>query len=218
MPARKDAAKVEGRARPRVTHDAILDCAEQVFAERGYRATNLTHVASRLGVTRQALYYYYPRKHDILLGLFRRMMTALQTGVDSILATNPAPADRFAMLLENHARIVAKHIDLITILLCETAEFPEDFGPEVRAERTKYNKRLIKAYRDGVKAGVHRDVDPTISVNVLVGAINCMFRWYRPTGAYPPEKIASYVTALLCDGFATGGWTGSALTRSAIGA
>ncbi|MCW3003144.1 MAG: regulatory protein TetR, partial [Conexibacter sp.] len=63
---------------PAIREADILDAAAVLFADLGYRATNLEHVARRLGVTRQALYYYFPKKHDILLALFDRVMSRFE--------------------------------------------------------------------------------------------------------------------------------------------
>jgi AcrR family transcriptional regulator len=48
------------------TRQQILDTAQRLFAERGYDATSLQMIADEMGITKAAVYYYFPAKADIL--------------------------------------------------------------------------------------------------------------------------------------------------------
>lgn len=48
----------------------ILDAAEQLFAENGFDATPTQRVAERAGVAKGLLFYYFPKKLDLLRALF----------------------------------------------------------------------------------------------------------------------------------------------------
>lgn len=181
----------------------VLDAAAELFADRGYRATSLGHVASRIGVTRQALYYHFPRKHDILLALFDRMTRLLNEGADAVDASDLPPGPRFTALVENHGRVVAENIFLATILLGEDAEIPEEERKSVRKKRVAYTDRLIAAFTDGVQAGVLRRMDAKLAVYTIIGAQNGMFRWYSEKGSLKPTEVAQFTTDLLRSGYET---------------
>ena len=46
---------------------AVLQAAAQLFNERGFHATSLDDIATRLKVTKPTLYYYVKNKDEILL-------------------------------------------------------------------------------------------------------------------------------------------------------
>jgi AcrR family transcriptional regulator len=48
------------------TRQQILETAQRLFAEIGYDATSLQMIADELGLTKAAVYYYFPAKTDIL--------------------------------------------------------------------------------------------------------------------------------------------------------
>ncbi len=52
------------------TRQDILDAALTLFAEQGYDKTSLREIAEQVGVTKAALYYHFPSKEQILVGLF----------------------------------------------------------------------------------------------------------------------------------------------------
>lgn len=57
------------------TKSRILDEALVLFAENGYKGTNLRELASRLGLSKSALYKHYAGKEDIWNALLDRMET-----------------------------------------------------------------------------------------------------------------------------------------------
>jgi AcrR family transcriptional regulator len=64
----------------------ILDAALACFAERGYDATRVRHIAQRAGVSEAALYRHHPSKEAVGLALFathmHRYATLLKTVAD----------------------------------------------------------------------------------------------------------------------------------------
>ncbi len=70
------------------TREAILAAAERLFAERGFASARLEDVASRVGIRRASLLYYFRDKHELydavlaslLEGLHGRVATALRAG------------------------------------------------------------------------------------------------------------------------------------------
>ncbi len=50
----------------------LLDCAEQIFARKGFAQTTLDEIASKAGVTRGAIYVHFRSKADVFEALFER--------------------------------------------------------------------------------------------------------------------------------------------------
>jgi AcrR family transcriptional regulator len=65
----------------------ILDAARQVFAGQGYHAASMNDVARKAGLTKAAVYHYFPGKHAVLEALH----TDLWTEAASRLASAPRP-------------------------------------------------------------------------------------------------------------------------------
>ena len=53
--------------------ERILDEALDLFLEKGFDNASLRELAERMGFTKAALYYHFPSKADILMGLHLRM-------------------------------------------------------------------------------------------------------------------------------------------------
>lgn len=61
-----------GYARGRARKEEILDAALVLFGERGYRATSLRDVASRVGMTHPGVLHHFPSKEHLLAAVLDR--------------------------------------------------------------------------------------------------------------------------------------------------
>jgi TetR/AcrR family transcriptional regulator len=55
----------------------VLDAAEVVFAERGYRAATTREIAERAGIGKRMLFYYFPNKDAVYRAVLERVITGL---------------------------------------------------------------------------------------------------------------------------------------------
>jgi AcrR family transcriptional regulator len=60
------------RERTKTTTRALLEAARSLFADRGYEATFLDHVADAAGVTKGALYHHFASKKELFAAVFEQ--------------------------------------------------------------------------------------------------------------------------------------------------
>ena len=185
------------------TRDGILALAARLFARNGYKATNLQAVADELDVTRQALYYHFRSKGDILAALFDDVMTRMEEAVDAV--PDEGDADRFVSMLRAHIAVIVDNIDLVAVLMHERAEIAKLNGLNAARRRQEYSKQFIAAYEDGVRAGRLRDMDPWAVTNMLLASANSTATWYRGRDRrrFPVAVASDHVFDLLVGGVLT---------------
>jgi AcrR family transcriptional regulator len=82
--------------------EQILQAAQKLFAENGFRETNLNDVAIQLGFRRQAVYHYFRSKEDILYELIDRAGQSIATSARApSAAPHPAGANRGSIPLSS---------------------------------------------------------------------------------------------------------------------
>ena len=188
-------------ANRRVFRDEILTAATEVFAARGYRATNLGDVAKRLGVTRQALYYHFPSKDDILFAVFLQFFDALDAAIEDAVAGGEEPVDRLRAMLRAHVKVVAEQSLYSSVFVQEHRTLPEAFEKLVMERRRAYHRRFVSAYEDAARAGhLRSDIDAGIAVSLMFGAANWTYRWFRPGGRLSATDVARVADDLLMNG------------------
>lgn len=179
--------------------DTILELSARLFARHGYKAASLQLVADELSLTRQALYYHFGSKGDILVALFDRVMGRMEAAVD---AARPEPKHPFFLtLLRAHIEVILDDPDLVAVLLHERPELAKLNPSGAKARRDAYTARFIDAYEAGRAAGQLRDVNSWTAVNALLAAANVLSSWYHPSRSpLPRAAIAQDTFDLLLRG------------------
>lgn len=167
-------ARPRFRRRAEARPDEVLDAALDLFARQGFAGTTVEQIARHAGLSKAAVYLYFPSKQALLTGLVRRAVVPL---ADEALARitahrgDPRPVIRTlaALLVERLAdpRVFA----VPSVVLREAAS-----APDVAAMyREEVLEKVLPALRDlvaqGVAGGHVRPVDPDLAVRSIVGPI-----------------------------------------------
>src|SRR5690606_30810222 len=103
--ALKPPARRQGR--PPTLPDArarILDQAAELFARRGYENSSVGELAAALGVSKAALYHYFPTKQDIFDSIIVEVLQGLRDEVAGELAGASGAPERLRRFMLAHAR------------------------------------------------------------------------------------------------------------------
>lgn len=68
---------------PQEPRDRVLAAALELFGEKGYGGTSLQAIGDRLGVTKAAVYYYYPAKVALLTNVAEPLLARVEAVVRS---------------------------------------------------------------------------------------------------------------------------------------
>jgi AcrR family transcriptional regulator len=185
-----------------VTRREVLEVSRQLFAANGYRSTSLELVAKRLGVTRQALYYHFRSKGEILGALFDELMTKLEDGVAKVVPV--AGEIRFNTLVRAHIEVTIANTGLMALLLHERPETDQLKYLHSNSRRRAYARLFTAAYEEGVADGVLVPLDPWVAVNTVIAAINGVSWWYHGeprVGAGQAAEMRDRLESLLSHGY-----------------
>lgn len=168
MPKISAASLDEHRAQ---TLDRIFDAVARLAREKGIDMISLTDVASAAGITRTALYNYFPDKAALLVGFTERVTAYF---IESFEHGLPRDADAVTRL---RAFIRLQLDGLMAHPHPGAAEITAALGPEAYASLAGHvapmQKILVDILRSGVDNGEFREVDPELaarSVLAVVGA------------------------------------------------
>ena len=95
------------------TRARILDCAEVLFASRGFTGTSLREIAGEVGIREPGLYNYFAGKQDLYDAVLDRALRPMAEAMEEVLGDDPASAvqadlpGRMTDLLLEHPRMAA---------------------------------------------------------------------------------------------------------------
>jgi AcrR family transcriptional regulator len=172
----------------------ILDAAEELFAEDGYDATPTARIADEAAVPKGLVFYYFPRKIDLLLTLLQERLPAPAKDVVEGVVRRGDPAGSLLALhrrlgLEDHDSLVLR-----TIIFRESGTHPEvrDHLRRLRRSLVELTEAALdQAVEWTVAARLRRQAAETF-VSVMLDHANAR----RAGGALPDVKGAAAVVAL----------------------
>jgi TetR/AcrR family transcriptional regulator len=89
---------------PRTTAQRILDAAEDLFAEKGYRATSLGDVADGVGIRSPSLYNHFRNKEALYAAVLERLLSDFTAPMEE-LRRAPVTYERVVEWLETIVRM-----------------------------------------------------------------------------------------------------------------
>jgi AcrR family transcriptional regulator len=91
--------------------EEILDAATDLFTRQGYEATSLKAIAGAAGVTANTIYWYFPDKDALLIGVADRLVQAALTELSSLEDEPLAVQLQWVVgrLREHHQLVIAVH-------------------------------------------------------------------------------------------------------------
>ncbi|CAO5256564.1 Transcriptional regulator, TetR family [Frankia sp. AgKG'84/4] len=144
----------------RDTRSRILAAAMSLFGEQGYAGTSVRDISERLGLTKAALYYYFPSKETILDALLEPLMTDLARLVD-LVRQSPPPTP--AALVEQLAEVMAGPGGVLLAFINDPSIIRRRIG---QSDMVSVQKSLVRAL-----AGPEPSSERVLRAHCAIGAL-----------------------------------------------
>ena len=156
------------------SRDKILDCAEQLFARRGFAGIGLAEVAEQVGLSKSSLFHHFSSKAQLYAAVMARILDRIEAELMRSLADGGTPVQRLERWLDVVIDVFAMHPSYARLLLRSLFEDDELTGvlPEEQAVNATL-RRIVGAaerlLREGIDAGVFRPANVAHTVQSIVG-------------------------------------------------
>lgn len=114
----------------------ILDVANRLFVEQGYRGTNMQSIADKAGISKGAIYLNFKSKEQILIALLKRMDDELLAKLDTAKNNqNLSAREKFKAQVKCQVDLTSEHRQLHELFIQDALAFTEElhtFASEAR--------------------------------------------------------------------------------------
>jgi AcrR family transcriptional regulator len=182
-------------------YSAILQAAERLFGEKGYRGVSIDEIADAAGVSKGLVFYHFTNKKALVEHIFKDALTAVLTRWDAIAESNESARAKLGAATQACFDIFDSRPYLLRIAFFE-AIFEDDMKDIMAKVSEETLRRMEKLVKDGIAAGEFRPVDSRITASLLLGMtiLPPLQAALQPQAALPSRRIADEITGVLCDG------------------
>ncbi|HWI63418.1 MAG TPA: TetR/AcrR family transcriptional regulator [Symbiobacteriaceae bacterium] len=141
---------------------AILNAALELFAERGYHATNVPLIAERAGISVGTLYHYFESKESVVNELYRKLKTESTAALWDDYPNGADPEEQFRTYWRRGAAYALAHP--LAFAFLEMHHHAPYLDEESRTLHTRSLALEARLFRGLKQQGVLKDMpDPVLS-------------------------------------------------------
>lgn len=186
------------------TRDKILAVAAALFARRGYHGASIRDIVQELGLQKSSLYNHFRSKEDLLFHLVDEFMDQALERIRAMATPALTPREKLSAFIRFYTTIYAAEPDRLTVLINEL----DNLGPEqkrlVLAKERRYVQTIKDILEEAGRAGLLRDIPPSVAVYAFFGMVHYTPKWYRPRGKVVPEQLGGLFESIFCHGVLSG--------------
>lgn len=176
--------------------EALYRQAALSFHRNGYAGTSLTDIAEQLGVSKAALYHYIGNKQELLLRCHLAGADAANFVIAQVPKKRVTGREKIRLALRLYLDSILSETSASVIALEESALTPENFRIVV-AKRDEFQNAFVRFVREGIKDGSIVRCDPKLATFAMLGGVNWVEKWYRPTGPWSRLQIAQAMADMM---------------------
>lgn len=168
----------------------MLDVAEEVFAEQGYRATSMEEIAEHCGISKPMLYEYFGSKDGLLLGCLARARAELHRVTSEAMAQGRDPLDVLSRGLVAYYTFTGEHSRSFALLMHEPMALPDatiDAVEGVRRQQHDLIAPVLAAWAPHLEAA-----EVEAYTEIIIGACERISLWCTRRPDVTPEQAAKY--------------------------
>lgn len=155
------------------------------FAEQGYHATTLRHLAKDLGVTPAAFYYHFTGKDELLTSLIEEIITGDLEVLRTIRRENKVnPLDE---LLYIHVYFMCAAHEEALIVMREAKYLEKNFRTRVARMFHDYERVFADCIAEEYDLSGE---DLTLATRAVVGLGGSVVQWYHQDGPLSGDEVA----------------------------
>ena len=136
----------------------IVEVAEGILLDSGVEAVTLESVAGELGMTKQALYHYFPSKEALMRSLITRLLSDEVTTLTRAVEGSETPGSVLATLIQTFYHHYIGRLEAFRTVYCQSQLYSGDNSAidkdTVRKEINPRTRRLFDVLESKLAAGI----------------------------------------------------------------
>ncbi len=181
--------------------ERILEAAQRLFVEQGYKGLSMREIAAAVGVSKPALYHYFADKEALFLAILGSYLDVME----GVLADAREASTSSTECLQTIVRgILRQPLEQRSILRLASVEMVH-INQEARAAfNVRYHAQFLGPIGDviagGVASGEFRSVEPALATWAFLGIL---YPYFSSSGGPPPtEAVIAQVIDFYLHGIA----------------
>ena len=179
------------------TRQRILDAAVERFAQNGYHNTSVADIVEDSKTSKGAVYFHFPSKEEIFLGLVDEFAGILEKRLKEAIAQEDSGIRRVNAALRACLETFTSYQQLAKIFLIQAFGLGAAFEEKQREIHKRFIKLIQKHLDEAMQEGDILNIDSEITAYAWMGAINEVVIEWVHTGYPDPQRALAALQSVL---------------------
>ncbi|MFN2233957.1 MAG: TetR/AcrR family transcriptional regulator [Anaerolineales bacterium] len=160
------------------TRYRILNAAIKIFSKKGYHNTRVDEIVEAAETSKGGVYFYFPSKQDIFLGLVDEFANMLESRLSKSIEQHDSSIERVDAALQTCLATFQEYRELSKIFLVQAIGLGITFEEKQRQIHDRFVEIIKQNLDDAITAGDIEPMNTQIAAYAWMGAINeVVIRW-----------------------------------------
>lgn len=175
--------------------EQIVDAAIKRFSHFGIHKTNLGEIADDLGISRPALFYYFPDKERLVAAVEQKIVNEYITELRDVFSKTASVEEALSKLIEVRSSFLERYFMLVNRLDESDTYIP---GKTIHEVKQNFRQReaglLVDLFRKGKEKGEIRDLDATRTGMLMLDTVSALAHCFTKKHLPPDEKTLAEIS------------------------
>jgi TetR/AcrR family transcriptional regulator len=197
------------KERERAEHRlAILEAAEEVFAQKGFHSATVQEIAERAEFSVGYLYSHFEGKEELYVERVDLRISHYIAAVQAAVGRADGPVERVRAAIATIVECFRQREQFLGIFLRTSSSGGDGIAPgfpeKCLAKYRDYIMGLADVFAEGIKRGLFVDADPWMLVLCMDGMMHHGMQRYLVEGERLPDDVADVLQNIFLHGITVG--------------
>lgn len=167
----------------------IINCAAQLFKNKGYSAVTMRDIAQALDIKAASLYNHIKSKQEILVLIIIEIAEEFTRVMNEILESNLPTINKVERVIQLHIDITTRNSDALACLNNDWMHLTDDQLTYFIRMREDYENNFRKIIIKGVEQGEIKTNNQEVIVFSILSSLRTLYLWYEKTKKLSAEEV-----------------------------
>jgi TetR/AcrR family transcriptional regulator, cholesterol catabolism regulator len=178
----------------------IINCAAQLFKNKGYSAVTMRDIAQALDIKAASLYNHIKSKQEILVLIIIEIAEEFTRVMNEILESDAPTINKVERVIQLHIAITIRNSDALACLNNDWMHLTDDQLAYFIRMREDYENNFRKIIKNGVEQGEIKANNQEVMVFSILSTLRTLYLWYGKTKKISAEELQKSMSELYLKG------------------
>ena len=156
----------------------IINCAAQLFKEKGYSAVTMRDIAQAMDIKAASLYNHIKSKQEILVLIIIKIAEEFTSVMNEIVSSEQTSLEKIQKVIQLHIDITIRDRDALACLNNDWMHLTDSELSYFIKMREDYEENFAEIIKTGIKNNEIKNLNPEVIIFSMLSTLRTLYLWY----------------------------------------